>query len=103
MWSLLALMLFFPRWSGARGSVVEPAYIHTSDAIQDKLEEWQQRNIKIFQLPTYSPQLNLIEILWRFIKYEWIEVTAYQSWQSLMEYVEKVLREFGDNYIINFG
>ena len=39
--------------------------VHTSDAIQDKLEEWQERNITLFLLPTYSPHLNLIEILWR--------------------------------------
>ncbi|PZV10470.1 MAG: IS630 family transposase, partial [Leptolyngbya sp.] len=40
--------------------------------------------------------------LWRFIKYEWIEISAYRSWQSLVEYVEKVLKEFGENYVINF-
>ncbi len=82
--------------------VVDQASIHTSDLVQDKLEEWQQRQIEIFQLPSYSPELNLIEILWRFIKYEWIEISAYHSWQSLVQYVEKVLREFGQSYVINF-
>jgi transposase len=82
--------------------VVDQASIHTSDAVYDKLDEWQQRNIEIFQLPSYSPQLNLIEILWRFIKYEWIEISAYRSWQSLVQYVEKVLKEFGTKYVINF-
>lgn len=82
--------------------VVGQASIHTSDAMQDKLEKWQQRQIELFQLPRYSPQLNLIEILWRFIKYEWMEVSAYQSWQKLVEYVERVLREFGKTYVINF-
>jgi transposase len=93
---------FFPQVNKRTVIVVDQASIHTSDALQDKLEEWQQRRIELFQLPSYSPQLNLIEILWRFIKYEWIEVSAYQSWQSLVEYVEKVLREFGENYVINF-
>jgi transposase len=82
--------------------VVDQASIHTSVFIQDQLEEWQERQIQIFRLPSYSPELNLIEILWRFIKYEWIEVSAYKCWQSLVEYVEKVLREFGENYVINF-
>lgn len=59
--------------------VMDQASIHTSDAMLDKLEEWKQRNIEIFELPSYSPELNLIEILWRFIKYEWIEISAYQS------------------------
>lgn len=39
----------------------------------------------------------------RFMKCEWIELTAYESWQSLVEYVEKVLREFEDQYVINFA
>ena len=49
-----------------------------------------------------KPQLNLIEILWRFIKYEWLPLSAYKCWQSLVDFVEKVLREFGENYVINF-
>jgi transposase len=93
---------FFPAVNKRTVIVMDQASIHTSDALQDKLEDWQQRQIEIFQLPRYSPQLNLIEILWRFIKYEWIEVSAYQSWQSLVQYVEKVLKEFGENYVINF-
>ena len=83
--------------------VSDPASIHTSAAIQEKLPEWQARGIEIFYLPSYSPQLNLIEILWRFIKYEWIEINAYQCWQNLVNYIEKVLKEFGENYVINFG
>ncbi len=93
---------FFPKVDKRTVIVVDQASIHTSAAIQDKLEEWQQRQIELFQLPSYSPQLNLIEILWRFIKYEWMEVSAYQSWQTLVEYVERVLREFGETYVINF-
>lgn len=93
---------FFPTVTKRTVIVVDQASIHTSDAIHDKLEEWQQRNIEIFQLSSYSPQLNLIEILWRFIKYEWIEISAYRCWQSLVQYVEKVLKEFGEEYVIDF-
>ena len=93
---------FLPNVNKRTVIVVDQASIHTSDALYNKLAQWQQRNIEIFQLPSYSPQLNLIEILWRFIKYEWIEISAYQSWQSLVKYVEKVLKEFGENYVINF-
>jgi len=93
---------FFPTVNKRTVIVVDQAPIHTSHAIYHKLEEWKQRNIEIFKLPSYSPQLNLIEILWRFIKYEWIEISAYRSWQSLVKYVEKVLKEFGENYVINF-
>ncbi len=93
---------FFPTVNKRTVIVVDQASIHTSDAIHDKLPEWQQRHIEIFQLPSYSPQLNLIEILWRFIKYEWVEISAYRCWPSLVQYVEKVLKEFGEAYVINF-
>jgi transposase len=93
---------FFPVVDKPTVIVVDQASIHTSAAILDKLDEWQARGITIFTLPTYAPELNLIEILWRFIKYEWIAIEAYASWQTFVESVEKILREFGENYIINF-
>ncbi|MCL6749750.1 IS630 family transposase [Nostoc sp. CCCryo 231-06] len=80
----------------------DQASIHTSDAIFDKKEEWKERNITIFELPTYSPHLNLIEILWRFIKYEWMPIDAYKDWKTFVASLEKILREFGENYVINF-
>jgi len=83
--------------------VVYRASIHTSDAIFERLEEWTERGLTLFELPTYSPELNLIEILWRFIKYQWLEIDAYSSWQALVSSVEKILKEFGDNYVINFA
>jgi len=50
--------------------LMEQASIQTSDKIMEKIEEWKRKNLEIFWLPAYSPKLNLIEILWRFIKYE---------------------------------
>lgn len=82
---------------------LDQASIHTSDAMIGKLEEWRKKKLEIFWLPTYSPQLNLIELLWKFIKYEWIEVGAYKDWKSLVGYVKKVLSQVGDEYVINFA
>ena len=83
--------------------VLDQASIHTSDAMIGKLEEWRKNKLELFWLPTYSPQFNLIEILWRFMKYEWIEVAAYQNWKSLVAYVKKVLSNVGTEYVINFA
>ena len=83
--------------------VIDNAPIHTSRAFQNKIPEWQEKNLEIFWLPTYSPQLNLIENLWRFMKYEWVEREAYLSWENLLQYVEKILRDFGTEYTINFA
>lgn len=83
--------------------VIDNAPIHRSKAFQSKISEWQRKKLEIFWLPTYSPQLNLIETLWRFMKYEWIEQEAYFSWKNLVEYVDKVLKDFGTEYTINFA
>ena len=53
--------------------VMDNASIHTSAIFQDQLPKWEQQGLDIFYLPAYSPELNLIEILWRFMKYEVIE------------------------------
>ncbi len=82
---------------------MDQASFHRSQKIQEKLESWKLRQLEIFWLPAYSPKLNLIEILWRFMKYEWIEIDAYKNWRTLVNYVEKVLREFGNKYVINFA
>ncbi len=63
---------------------------------------WQEKGLTIFWLPTYSPQLNLIEILWKKIKYEWLDASAYDSWTNLVEAVENILKKVGENYTINF-
>jgi len=83
--------------------VLDQASIHTSDQMIEKLEEWRRNKLEIFWLPTYSPQFNLIEILWKFMKYEWIEVEAYKDWKNLVEYVKKVLGNVGHEYVINFA
>ena len=83
--------------------IMAQASIHTSEAIIEKLEEWKQKKLEIFWLPTYSPKLNLIEILWKFIKYEWIEIDAYNSWKNLINYLKKVLDQLGSKYLINFS
>jgi transposase len=63
--------------------VVDNASVHTSNVFLEKQAEWEAKGLTIFFLPTYSPELNIIEILWRFIKYQWLEVNAYENWGSL--------------------
>ncbi|NJR16497.1 MAG: IS630 family transposase [Calothrix sp. CSU_2_0] len=83
--------------------VIDNASIHTSNKFLNKQKEWSDKNLRIFFLPKYSPELNIIEILWRFIKYQWLEVDAYFSWENLVRSVEYVLLNFGEEYIINFA
>ena len=82
--------------------VMDNASIHTSAAFQEQISRWEKQGLEIFYLPEYSPELNLIEILWRFMKYEWIELWAYASWSHLVRYVDEVIQNFGDKYKIHF-
>jgi transposase len=83
--------------------VMDNSGYHTSRAIEAKLSEWEKKNLEIFYLPKSSPQLNLIEILWRFMKYEWIQWWAYKGWNYLVKYIEMVICGYGTEYEINFG
>jgi len=83
--------------------VMDNSPIHTSEAFQEHIPLWKEIGLDIFYLPKYSPELNCIEILWRFKKYEWIELDTYKSWTHLVNYVENVLQNFGDKYKIIFG
>jgi hypothetical protein len=82
--------------------VMDNAPIHTSETFQNNIPLWKEKDSGVFYLPKYSPELNYIEILWRFIKYEWIELDAYKSRTHLANYVENVLQNFGGKYQIIF-
>jgi transposase len=51
-------------------------------------------------LPTYSPELNLIERLWRKIKYDWLPLSGYESFANLVKAVLAVLDGVGYEYQI---
>jgi len=82
--------------------VMDNASIHTSVAFQEEIPKWEKKGLSIFYLPEYSPELNLIEILWRFMKYEWIDFSAYTSFEHLIQYIEGVIKNFGTIHKINF-
>lgn len=83
--------------------VLDNATIHHSEEFQDKILEWEQQDLHIFYLPTYSPHLNLIETLWRKIKYEWLKPHHYHSWQTLSQAVEDIILQVGNSFKIDFS
>jgi len=83
--------------------VLDNAPIHHSETFKDKIDEWQQKDLYIFFLPTYSPHLNLIETLWRKIKYEWLKPKDYLNFDTLTNAVENIVLEVGKKHKINFG
>ena len=82
--------------------VLDNASVHRSKLFKNKELEWKAKGLEIFYLPTYSPHLNLIEHLWRFMKYEWLNFNIYDNWDNLVKYIEDVAENFGAKYTINF-
>jgi len=82
--------------------ILDNSPIHKSKKFMDKIEEWKEKDVLIFFLPPYSPELNLIEILWRRIKYQWIPFDAYICFRNLKERLSYVLSNFGEKYDIIF-
>lgn len=83
--------------------LVDNAPIHTSDEFEAEIERWQEAGLYIKFLPPYSPELNLIELLWRKIKYEWLPLDAYQSFKIMTDSLFEVLRGIGSKYRITFA
>lgn len=83
--------------------IVDNAPTHTSRAFKARLPIWAEKGMRIKYLPTYSPELNIIEILWRFIKYQWLSLSAYQSYKQLKQELQNVLDGIGSQYLITFA
>lgn len=83
--------------------VLDNAPVHTAKLFQESIPDWQAKDVFPYFLPSYSPELNLIEILWKKIKYSWLPRQAYESFQSLTNAVTQILQQFGVKYQIGFA
>jgi transposase len=83
--------------------IVDNAPIHTSEDFEEELARWQKEELYVKFLPSYCPELNLIEHLWRKIKYEWLPLDAYQNFKTLTASLFEVLRGVGSKYRITFA
>lgn len=83
--------------------VIDNAPIHTSGNFQSRIPIWEEKGLYLWFLPAYCPELNLIEILWRMIKYHWIPLTAYECFTTLVTGLHQVLKQVGTKYTIEFA
>jgi hypothetical protein len=56
--------------------VLDNAAIQQSRACIQHIPQWVKGGLIIKYLPPYSPELNLIEILGRFMQYSWMPFSA---------------------------
>jgi transposase len=84
-------------------AIIDNAPIHTSKAVSEKFREWEKKGLTLYFIPRYSPELNLIEILWRKIKYEWMPSSAYAGMDALRTAIHNIIDSFGSEYTIKFS
>jgi hypothetical protein len=83
--------------------VLDNASVQRSASFGSQKKRWEEQGLYLLFLPPYCPELNLIENLWRKIKYEWLPVSAYQSFKDLSEALDEILRGVGSKYRLSFA
>ncbi len=83
--------------------VLDNAAVHRARIIKERRGVWQQRGLFLFYLPRYSPHLNIVETLWRKLKYEWLAPKDYQTRETLGYAVHLALKAVGESLRINFS
>lgn len=80
-------------WTGPKVVLVLDNYIiHQSKLTQETLTKYMDR-LEVFHLPTYSPKLNVIELLWKYLR---ATVTHNHLFASIDELVAAVHQFFAD-------
>ena len=82
---------------------LDNAPIHKSYEFQEAMKRWEDQDLYIFFLPTYSPHLNIIETLWRKIKYEGLKPQHYENAQTLKDAVIDILKSDNEKFRIVFA
>jgi transposase len=75
--------------------IQDGARYHTSKAMQDFFAQHADR-LTVFQLPSYSPDFNPIEKLWKKIKEQETHLHYFPTFASLKEKVEQALVKFAN-------
>lgn len=93
---------FATNLNGQTVLILDNASIHHSEEFEDQIERWEELGLFIFYLPRYSPHLNIIETLWRKIKYEWLKPQHYLNPTTFFANLEIILLNIGSRFNINF-
>jgi transposase len=76
--------------------VVDNYIIHRSEKTKRVLERYADR-LTVVALPTYSPKLNLIELLWKYLRRKVTHNHLFDSVSTLIEAVEAFFTQLDSN------
>ena len=75
--------------------IVDNASTHTSELFSDRLAVCRQQGLHIQHILPYCPELNLIEFLWKQIKYHWLNSMDFLTEASYRTALEAILAQIG--------
>ncbi len=82
--------------------VLDNARIH-HNIDQATLDRWlTEHRMVLFYLPAYSPELNLIEMVWREAKYRWRRFVTW-SRETFDAELANLLNRYGNQFSISFS
>jgi transposase len=77
------------------------ASIHTAKKMKLYWELLEEKGMRFYFLPPYSPELNRIELLWHKMKYEWLSFKTFTP-NELDLAIDEIGRGFGSQYELTF-
>lgn len=83
--------------------ILDNASFHRSAKFKQKIQEWLMSDVLVCYLPAYSPELNIIEILWKKVKYEWLPCEAFKTFEELSLNIKNILNNYGKEFTITFA
>lgn len=88
---VLTILEAIPRGKGGKGAlvvVIDNASIHISHVIQDAKPALRRKGIHLYNLPPYSPELNLIESYFGVVKHTEMPERTYPTMPSLLSAID---------------
>jgi transposase len=75
--------------------IQDGAKYHVSKKVKQFFADCKDR-VSVFQLPSYSPDYNPIEMLWKKIKQKGTHLKYFPTFESLIKKVDEMLLDFGN-------
>lgn len=101
LWFFGFLMAMIERVSKPFVVILDNASIHTAKKLKPYWELLEEKGMRFYFLPPYSPELNRIEMLWRKMKYEWLPFKSFTP-PELEQAIDEIAAGFGSQYQLTF-
>lgn len=101
LWFFGFLMSLLERAGKPLVVILDNASIHTAKKLKPYWDLLEEKGMRFYFLPPYSPELNRIELLWHKMKYEWLPFKLFAP-NELEQAIDEIGAGFGSKYRLTF-